>query len=79
MEQMQQLFGNPEKLSVREMFSKYKLCQNVPYWKDNPSAQQWMKVQNPPRYLMSVRNGPVCNISHHRRGEDAPRLNGTSP
>jgi hypothetical protein len=42
MQEMQKLFGNPEELSVNDMFDKYKLCQNVPYWRDNPAARQWM-------------------------------------
>jgi hypothetical protein len=42
MQQMQSLFGNPEGLSVEAMFRKYKLCQNVPYWQENPAARKWM-------------------------------------
>ena len=42
MQEMQKLFGNPEGLSVEEMFGRYKLCQNVPYWQNNPAAKQWM-------------------------------------
>jgi hypothetical protein len=38
-----QKFGNPENLSVEDMANKYHLAQNVPYWKDNPGVQEWMK------------------------------------
>mmetsp|Transcript_26831 Transcript_26831/g.79292 ORF Transcript_26831/g.79292 Transcript_26831/m.79292 type:complete len:288 (-) Transcript_26831:1182-2045(-) len=39
---MQRLFGNPERLTPSQMFQKYKLCQNVPYWASNPDAMQWI-------------------------------------
>lgn len=40
-EQMQQLFGNPEGLSVKELVKKYRYTQNVPYWQTE-EAIQWM-------------------------------------
>lgn len=39
-EQLQQRFGNPENLSVKEMAEKYKYTQNVPYWQF-PEALDW--------------------------------------
>ena len=32
MQQLCQLFGNPENLQPQEIARKYHLCQNVPYW-----------------------------------------------
>eukprot|EP00960_Hanusia_phi_P040873 754700-Hanusia_phi.AAC.2 len=43
MERMQKLFGNPEKLSVKDMADKYHLTQNVPYWQTE-EAHAWMQV-----------------------------------
>jgi len=42
MERMQKLFGNPEKLSVKDMADKYHLTQNVPYWQTD-EAHAWMQ------------------------------------
>jgi hypothetical protein len=41
-EQLQQRFGNPENLSVKEMAEKYKYTQNVPYWQTS-EASEWME------------------------------------
>lgn len=41
-EEMQSLFGNPENLSAKEIISKYRYSQNVPYWQ-TPSAKEWME------------------------------------
>ena len=64
MQQMQKLFGNPEDLSVDEMFKKYKLCQNVPYWQDNPAARQWMSERRAcpetQRHLPVIENSVEC-------------------
>jgi len=42
--QMQQKFGNPENLSVKELAKKYKYVQNVPYWQTD-SAIEWANEQ----------------------------------
>jgi hypothetical protein len=64
MQQMQSLFGNPEGLSVEAMFSKYKLCQHVPYWRDNPEAQKWMSERRAcpetQRQLPVIENAVEC-------------------
>ena len=39
--EMQELFGNPENLSIQEMIDKYEYMQNVPYWKTE-EASKWM-------------------------------------
>lgn len=41
-ENLQKRFGNPENLSVEEMFNKYKFTQNVPYWQSE-EALAWME------------------------------------
>ena len=38
---LQDIFGNPEKLTPREMVKRYRYTQKVPYWK-TPDAQKWM-------------------------------------
>jgi hypothetical protein len=43
-ERMQKKFGNPERLSVRELIKKYRYTQNVPYWQTD-EAHEWM-VEN---------------------------------
>ena len=40
---MQELFGNPEGLTVHEMANKYHLAQNVPYWQGREDVDEWMK------------------------------------
>ncbi len=39
--EMQKKFGNPEKLTVKEMVEKYRYTQNVPYWQ-HEEALQWV-------------------------------------
>ena len=41
---LQELFGNPESLTPKEMAMKYHYTQNVPYWQ-TPQALAWMKEQ----------------------------------
>lgn len=41
-EQLQQKFGNPEHLSVKEMVDKYQYAKNVPYWQ-TPASLEWME------------------------------------
>lgn len=41
-EKLQQIFGNPENLSVKELVFKYRYTQNVPYWQTE-EALKWMK------------------------------------
>lgn len=41
-EQMQNKFGNPENLSVKEMVEKYRYTQNIPYWQTD-EAMEWME------------------------------------
>lgn len=41
-EQMQNKFGNPENLSVKEMVEKYRYTQNIPYWQTD-EALDWMR------------------------------------
>ncbi|MFA5107315.1 MAG: hypothetical protein WC497_03235 [Patescibacteria group bacterium] len=40
-ERMQEKFGNPENLTVKEIIEKYRYTQNVPYWQ-SAEAKQWM-------------------------------------
>ncbi len=40
-EKMQENFGNPENLSVKEMAEKYRYTQNIPYWQST-EALQWL-------------------------------------
>ena len=40
-EEMQNKFGNPEKLTVKEIVEKYRYTQNVPYWQ-HKEALQWV-------------------------------------
>jgi len=40
--EMIKLFGNPEKLSVKKLISKYRYTQNVPYWQ-TPRALAWIE------------------------------------
>ena len=40
-EEMQNNFGNPEKLTVKEMVEKYRYTQNVPYWQ-HAEVFQWV-------------------------------------
>jgi hypothetical protein len=40
--QLQDLFGNPENLSVKELVKKYRYTQEVPYWQTK-EALQWME------------------------------------
>ena len=40
-EQMQQKFGNPENLSIKEMAAKYRYADRVPYWQ-TPEAWEWI-------------------------------------
>lgn len=42
MERMQEKFGNPENLSVKEIIEKYRYTQNVPYWQ-SVEALEWVK------------------------------------
>ncbi len=39
---MQELFGNPENLSIAELIKKYRYTQNVPYWQTD-EALKWME------------------------------------
>jgi len=39
-EEMQNKFGNPENLTIKEMVEKYRYTQNVPYWQ-HEEALQW--------------------------------------
>jgi len=39
--QMQDKFGNPENLTVKEMVEKYRYTQNVPYWQ-SAEALEWV-------------------------------------
>ncbi|HPX64183.1 MAG TPA: hypothetical protein PLA53_01990, partial [bacterium] len=43
-EAMQQKFGNPENLTIKEMVAKYRYTQNVPYWQ-SPEALEWMAAK----------------------------------
>lgn len=38
---LQENFGNPENLSVKEIIEKYRYTQNVPYWQ-HAEAQKWI-------------------------------------
>lgn len=40
-EQMQEKFGNPENLTVKEMVEKYRYVQNIPYWRHS-EALAWI-------------------------------------
>jgi len=40
-EKMQARFGNPEKLTVKEMAEKYRYTQNIPYWQHD-EVLQWV-------------------------------------
>lgn len=40
-EEMQNKFGNPENLTIKEMVEKYRYTQNVPYWQ-HEEALQWI-------------------------------------
>jgi len=40
-EKMQNKFGNPEDLTIKEMVEKYRYTQNVPYWQ-HEEALQWI-------------------------------------
>lgn len=40
-EEMQNKFGNPENLTIKEMVEKYRYTQNVPYWQ-HEEALQWV-------------------------------------
>lgn len=40
-EEMQKKFGNPEKLTIKEMVEKYRYTQNVPYWQ-NEEVLKWI-------------------------------------
>ncbi len=54
--EMQRKFGNPEKLSVDGLISKYHYAQNVPYWQ-TPDALEWMqnsREDNSLQELLSV-------------------------
>nr|AIA18301.1 Unknown Function [uncultured bacterium] len=39
---MQEKFGNPENLSVKELIKKYRYTEHVPYWQ-TPEAKEWMQ------------------------------------
>jgi hypothetical protein len=41
---MQKMFGNPEKLSIKELIAKYRYTQNVPYWQTK-EANDWIGKQ----------------------------------
>jgi hypothetical protein len=41
-EEMQELFGNPEQLTTLEMVEKYQYVQNVPYY-DTPEVNDWIE------------------------------------
>ncbi len=41
-ENLQELFGNPENLSIPELIKKYRYTQNVPYWQTD-EALKWME------------------------------------
>src|SRR3989339_251105 len=43
-EQMQNKFGNPENLSVKELIEKYRYTINVPYWQSD-EAMKWIDSQ----------------------------------
>lgn len=43
MARLQQMFGNPERLSVNEMRARYRYAQHVPYWQ-TPEALAWMET-----------------------------------
>ncbi|MFZ4632289.1 MAG: hypothetical protein ACOYL8_03780 [Patescibacteria group bacterium] len=40
-EEMQNKFGNPENLTIKEMVEKYRYTQNVPYWQ-HEEALEWV-------------------------------------
>jgi hypothetical protein len=40
-ERLQKLFGNPEDLTINEIYEKYHYTQNVPYWQTE-EALEWM-------------------------------------
>ncbi len=40
-EEMQNKFGNPENLTIKEMVAKYRYTQNVPYWQHD-EALKWV-------------------------------------
>jgi hypothetical protein len=42
MEKLQNLFGNPENLTPKEMVTKYRYTYHVPYWQTD-EIKQWMK------------------------------------
>ncbi|MDD5341858.1 MAG: hypothetical protein PHI73_00760 [Patescibacteria group bacterium] len=39
---MQEKFGNPENLTIKEIIEKYRYTQNVPYWQSD-EAKQWIQ------------------------------------
>jgi hypothetical protein len=39
---MQEKFGNPENLSVKELIAKYRYTEHVPYWQ-TPEAKAWIR------------------------------------
>lgn len=43
-EKMQEIFGNPEKLTVPQLIKKYRYTNNVPYWQSE-EALKWMEDQ----------------------------------
>ncbi len=55
---MQQLFGNPENLSVEQLITKYQYTQKVPYWQ-TPAALNWMEEHRNDNDLQT--NLPIIN------------------
>ena len=70
LERMQKLFGNPEKLSVKDTADKYHLTQNLPYWQTD-EAYAWMQVRK--------RLPPPSSPSEHEAQEELPVIEGVKP
>lgn len=60
--QMAKLFGNPEKLSVKKLITKYRYTYNVPYWQTG-GALAWLEQQRHSNDLQKIL--PLIKNSNH--------------
>ena len=60
--EMTKLFGNPEKLSVKKLISKYRYTQNVPYWQ-SMEALAWMEDKRHSNELQKIL--PLIKNANH--------------
>lgn len=61
-EELSKTFGNPESLSAREIFLKYRLIQDFPHWKTK-EAKQWIEKARASNEIQ--KNLPLIKNANH--------------